>query len=260
MIVLAGIVISVLVLAVLAFGLPWLSVHKDDVDVLDGDPVERFSGSMRILRGNVNEYDDEEDSPVEVSTPLTRRAELTELRLMAREAAMRRRRVVTALGAMTLLSLVLCLFDIVPGWSVAIPIVALGAFLISARVGVKKMHRRFDERAAKVKAGYVDGESTSMMKAIEEEETSHEFSVDLTAPEKSGPLWEPIPVITPTYVSKPLVPRSVRTIDLSAPVDNTIIIPTADTPADRPVAPRRAAPADWEPPEELVQRPRAVGE
>jgi hypothetical protein len=26
------------------------------------------------------------------------------------------------------------------------------------------------------------------------------------------------------------------------------------------VAPRRAAPADWEPPEELVQRPRAVGE
>ena len=37
---------------------------------------------------------------------------------------MRRRRVVTALGVMTLLCLVLCLFDIVPGWSVAIPIVA----------------------------------------------------------------------------------------------------------------------------------------
>ena len=172
---------------------------------------------------------------------------------------MRRRRMVTMLGSMTLLCLVLSVFNVVPGWAVAIPVVALGAFLVSARVGVKKMHRRLDEKAAQVKAGYVDSEATSTMKAVEEE-TSHEFSVDLTAPEKSGPLWEPIPVITPTYVSKPLVPRSVRTIDLSAPVNNTIIIPTADTPADRPVAPRRAAPADWEPPEELVQRPRAVGE
>ena len=74
MIVLAGIVISVLVLAVLAFGLPWLSVHKDDLDAIDGDPAERFSGSMRILRENTAaDYDDE--PPVEVSTPLTRRAE-----------------------------------------------------------------------------------------------------------------------------------------------------------------------------------------
>ena len=232
MIVLAGIVISVLVLAVLAFGLPWLSVHKDDLDAIDGDPAERFSGSMRILRENTAaDYDDE--PPVEVSTPLTRRAELTELRLRARAAAMRRRRMVTMLGSMTLLCLVLSVFNVVPGWAVAIPVVALGAFLISARVGVKKMHRRFDEKAAQVKAGYVDSESTSMMKAVEEE-TSHEFSVDLTAPEKTGPLWDPIPVVTPTYVSKPLVPRTVRTIDLSAPVTNTVIIPTAERPAAGP--------------------------
>ena len=256
MIVLAGIVISVLVLAVLAFGLPWLSVHKDDLDAIDGDPAERFSGSMRILRENTAaDYDDE--PPVEVSTPLTRRAELTELRLRARAAAMRRRRMVTMLGSMTLLCLVLSVFNVVPGWAVAIPVVALGAFLISARVGVKKMHRRFDEKAAQVKAGYVDSESTSMMKAVEEE-TSHEFSVDLTAPEKTGPLWDPIPVVTPTYVSKPLVPRTVRTIDLSAPVTNTVIIPTAERPATGP-KPRRAAPADWDM-EEESHWPRAVGQ
>ena len=256
MIVLAGIVISVLVLAVLAFGLPWLSVHKDDLDAIDGDPAERFSGSMRILRENTAaDYDDE--PPVEVSTPLTRRAELTELRLRARAAAMRRRRMVTVLGAMTLLCLGLSVFNVVPGWAVAIPVVALGAFLISARVGVKKMHRRFDEKAAQVKAGYVDSEATSTMKAVEEE-TSHEFSVDLTAPEKTGPLWDPIPVITPTYVSKPLVPRTVRTIDLSAPVTNTVIIPTAERPATSP-KPRRAAPADWDM-EEESHWPRAVGQ
>ena len=256
MIVLAGIVISVLVLAVLAFGLPWLSVHKDDLDAIDGDPAERFSGSMRILRENTAaDYDDE--PPVEVSTPLTRRAELTELRLRARAAAMRRRRMVTMLGSMTLLCLVLSVFNVVPGWAVAIPVVALGAFLISARVGVKKMHRRLDEKAAQVKAGYVDSEATSTMKAVEEE-TSHEFSVDLTAPEKTGPLWDPIPVVTPTYVSKPLVPRTVRTIDLSAPVTNTVIIPTAERPAAGP-KPRRAAPADWDM-EEESSWPRAVGQ
>ena len=255
MIVLAGIVISVLVLAVLAFGLPWLSVHKDDLDAIDGDPAERFSGSMRILREHTANYDDE--PPVEVSTPLTRRAELTELRLRARSAAMRRRRMVTMLGSMTLLCLVLSVFNIVPGWAVAIPVVALGAFLVSARVGVKKMHRMLDEKAAQVKAGYVDSESTSTMKAVEEE-TSHEFSVDLTAPEKTGPLWDPIPVVTPTYVSKPLVPRTVRTIDLSAPVTNTVIIPTAERPAAGP-KPRRAAPADWDM-EEENSWPRAVGQ
>jgi len=254
-IVLAGIVISVLVLAVLAFGLPWLSVHKDDLDAIDGDPAERFSGSMRILREHTANYDDE--PPVEVSTPLTRRAELTELRLRARSAAMRRRRMVTMLGSMTLLCLVLSVFNIVPGWAVAIPLVALGAFLVSARVGVKKMHRMLDEKAAQVKAGYVDSESTSTMKAVEEE-TSHEFSVDLTAPEKTGPLWDPIPVVTPTYVSKPLVPRTVRTIDLSAPVTNTVIIPTAERPAAGP-KPRRAAPADWDM-EEENSWPRAVGQ
>jgi len=256
-IVLAGIVISVLVLAVLAFGLPWLSVHRDDIDALDGDPAERFSGSMRILRENTIADYDEDEPPVEVSTPLTRRAELTELRLRARAAAMRRRRMVTMLGSMTLLCLVLSVFNVVPGWAVAIPVVALGAFLVSARVGVKKMHRRLDEKAAQVKAGYVDSEATSTMKAVEEE-TSHEFSVDLTAPEKTGPLWDPIPVVTPTYVSKPLVPRTVRTIDLSAPVTNTVIIPTAERPAAGP-KPRRAAPADWDM-EEESSWPRAVGQ
>ena len=33
---------------------------------------------------------------------------------------------------------------------------------------------------------------------------------------RSG-LWDPLPITVPTYVSKPLAPRTVRTIDLSAP-------------------------------------------
>ncbi len=35
--------------------------------------------------------------------------------------------------------------------------------------------------------------------------------------EKPGALWDPVPITMPTYVSKPLAPRTVRTIDLSGP-------------------------------------------
>jgi hypothetical protein len=34
---------------------------------------------------------------------------------------------------------------------------------------------------------------------------------------RPGTLWDPIPITMPTYVSKPLAPRTVRTIDLSGP-------------------------------------------
>ncbi|MDO5093338.1 MAG: hypothetical protein Q4D79_07940 [Propionibacteriaceae bacterium] len=251
---LAGIVISALVLAVLAFGLPWLATHKDDVDVLDGDPSERFSDSMRILRRDIADY--VEDVSTEISTPLTRKAELTELRLLARGAAMRRRRVVSALLLVNVVTLVLCVFDVVPWWAAGIAGLGLIAFLVSARVGVAMMHKRFDERAARVRDGYSEADCTSVIK-VPKKEPSKEISVDLSAPESTGALWEPIPVTAPTYVSKPLVPRTVRTIDLSAPVTGSSIIPTAD----RPVAPRRAKRAAREEASESLRNlPRAVGE
>ena len=250
---LAGIVISALVLAVLAFGLPWLANHKDDVDVLDADPTERFSDSMRILRRDIADYVD--DIPTDVSTPLTRNAELMELRLLARSAAMRRRRVVSALLLVNVITLVLCVFDVVPWWAAGFAGLGLIAFLVSARVGVTLMHKRFDERAARVRDGYAEADCTSVIK-MPKKEPSKEISVDLSAPETTGALWEPIPVTTPTYVSKPLVPRTVRTIDLSAPVTSPGVVPTAD----RPPAPRRARRALREEDEVLPQCPRAVGE
>ena len=36
-------------------------------------------------------------------------------------------------------------------------------------------------------------------------------------PSRAGALWDPVPITMPTYVSKPLAPRTVRTIDLSGP-------------------------------------------
>ena len=58
---------------------------------------------------------------------------------------------------------------------------------------------------------------------------------------KRGPLWDPVPITVPTYVSKPLAPRTVRTIDLSGPDANPA--PTQRVPviADAPLA--RALPS-----------------
>jgi len=44
-----------------------------------------------------------------------------------------------------------------------------------------------------------------------------------------GVLWDPVPITVPTYVSKPLAPRTGRTIDLSGPA------PTLVSPVQHPV-------------------------
>ena len=66
--------------------------------------------------------------------------------------------------------------------------------------------------------------------------TETERSVEITGPvsDTLGSLWDPIPVTPTTYVSRPLLPRSVRTIDLSAPVASSELRPViAERPAER---------------------------
>ncbi|MCC2592055.1 hypothetical protein LKO27_01240 [Tessaracoccus sp. OS52] len=227
---LAGIVISVLVIAGLAFGLPWLAAQRDAPDVLEGDPTERFSDSMRILRRDIADYL-EDAGAAEVSTPLTRKAELTELRLLASSGATRRRRALLLLVVSLLAVGVTTILGYLPWWSVLVPVGGLLVFVGVARFEVAAMRRRFDARAQAVAEGWGDEEETTRIELEEPEDTSREFRVDLSAPQATGALWDPIPVTAPTYVSKPLVPRTVRTIDLSAPVVvKQPLVPTADRP------------------------------
>ena len=225
---LAGIVIVVVVIAGLAFGLPWLAVHRDIPDSIDGDPSERFSESMRIMHHEVAVQAESEDV-VEVSTPLTRRAELTELRLHAATAARRRGRLAAGLGVLVLLLGLLAIAGVLPVWPVTVTAGGLIIFLGVARFSVRSMQRSFDARAERVHDGY--GEEETAVIDLGHDEESMEISVDLSAPRHAGALWDPIPVTAPTYVSKPLVPRTVRTIDLSAPIAATSpVVPTADNP------------------------------
>ena len=131
---LAGILIAIVVVAGLAFALPWVGAQQRPDDELEGDPTERFSNSVRILRHDVLEYGAGQDT-IKVSTPLTRRADLTELRLVARQAARRRLVVMGALLVATLTLVGLSAFGITPWWPVAIPAGLLVAFLLCRYAG-----------------------------------------------------------------------------------------------------------------------------
>ncbi len=253
---LAGILIAAVVVAGLAFAVPWVLAQRP-VDVeLEDDPAHRFSNSVRILRRDVEEYRDEDSSAV--STPLTRRAEKHELRMLAKQAARRRLAVVCTLLVTALTLIVLSILDVTPWWSIAVPSALLVGFLGVARFSVVAMRRDLDARAVAVDAGFGEQEDTEVIDLTDIEQTEGiEISVDLSMPTTTGVLWDPIPVTPATYVSQPLLPRTVRTIDLSAPlVASASVVPTADNPADGVVEAEEFAPAN-----RVVEfRQRAVGE
>lgn len=228
---LAGIIIAVVVCAGLAFALPWVTSQRAADLELEGDPTERFADSMRILRRDIEDYVEDEDLAC-VSTPLTRRAELNELRLIARQAARRRLTVVLILAGALLVLTVLALLALVPWWTLFVPGALLAAFLGAARFTVVAMHRSLDRRAEAVRNGFDEDEDTAILDLSGAAPESTEISIELTMPTTTSALWNPVPVAAANYVSQPLLPRTVRTIDLSAPVTaSSPLVPTADHPA-----------------------------
>lgn len=227
---LAGILIAIVVVVGLAFALPWATQSSADSELAD-DPEQRFSNSVRILRRDVEDYRDEDASIV--STPLTRRAQLHELRMLSRQAARRRLGVVSVLMAAVTVLTVLALLSVVPWWSLAIPGSMLLAFVGVARFSVVAMHRSLDARADATNEGFGDEDTETIDLAELQVTEGLEISVDLSVPTTTGILWEPIPVTPATYVSQPLLPRTVRTIDLSAPVSAGLpVVPTAEHPSE----------------------------
>ncbi|MFT3970876.1 MAG: hypothetical protein QM695_11525 [Micropruina sp.] len=98
-------------------------------------------------------------------------------------------------------------------------------FLVVARFSVRVMRRDLDARARRVREA--GDEKTVAIAVLSQDEGAAEASIELSAPiSRPGSLWDPIPITAPTYVSKPLAPRTVRTIDLSAPA----IVPASGLP------------------------------
>lgn len=249
---LAGPILALIAVALVAYLVP-VFLRRKDFKVTDTEQERPFGDRVQVVRVD----DDEEpvDSAIGVSTPMTRGAEVEAIRMGIARAAARRRRVLIFLGLVLLGTVVASGLRYTPWWSVAVAGGAIVGFVVVARFSVAAMHRTFDRRLEAALLGD-DVEHTVIVEFVqpgEQGEDSIELSMPITF---AGSLWDPVPVTVPTYVQRPLAPRTVRTIDLSAPSVEASRVPVSE---------RVAPAAETEGPAENVDgrdehRPRAVGE
>ncbi|WP_232549977.1 hypothetical protein [Propioniciclava soli] len=228
-----------------------LFLNRRDNGLMDEvEPGDPFTGTVTIVRRGTP-LDSAEDANAVVSTPLNRRAALRELAAIDAGAARRRRRVLTFLVLATLTVVAFAAFGLTAWWGVLVPVALVVAFLGVARFSVRAMRRDLDRRARIIRGADAE-EDTIALVLTDEAPDADDASVELSVPvESTGSLWDPVPITAPTYVSRPLAPRTVRTIDLSMPAPTTAALPvTADLPSDAPAEDTR---------EEADLR-RAVGE
>lgn len=214
-----GLIFAAIAVAWLAYLVPHFVRRRDDDPIEQTDPADRFSDSMRIVQHGTAPLLDQDLSEIgayEVSTPLTRRAAIFDLRRLERLAALRRRRVL--LGLLAVLSAVIGLsaVELLPWWAVVVAGGLVVGFFVVARVSVWIMRRNLDRRYADIRQGC--GEVTVFVNRAELAALDADESETTRAkPTRTSELWDPVPITVPTYVSKPLAPRTVRTIDLSGP-------------------------------------------
>jgi hypothetical protein len=219
-----GVIFGAIAIAWLAYLVPHFVRKRDDEAVIEADdPAERFATSMRVVQHGTAPLLDQDLAEIgtyEVSTPLTRRAAVADLRRLERVAALRRRRVLLVLLAVLSLVVGLAGATLIPWWSTAIPGGLLVLFFVVSRFSVIAMRRSLDARYADIQRG---GEEVTVFNnrakakaAITATAAAEVVPVEEKKP-AAGALWDPVPITVPTYVSKPLAPRTVRTIDLSGP-------------------------------------------
>ncbi len=223
-----GLIFGGLVAAWLAYLVPWYLSHRDQSPI-DVEHTLNFTDDALLIQSG------EESGPVEladVSTPLLRAALKRELHVRSVKAARRRRRVLVFL----LLTVALL------GTTTALRRDALvddrsrrgraAGWLFASRWSSARLYRRLDGELDDIELG--DDEATITIalndgSADLEQEQLFEHSVEISGPVPTMSLWDPIPVAASTYVSRPLAPRTVRTIDLSAPQPMLPLVPvTAD--------------------------------
>lgn len=249
-----GIIFGAIVAAWLAYLVPMM-VRRHQAHGVEADPETRFS-AVRIVRHGAGETSERATRErVRMSTPLTRRAAVEEIRRADRRAAGRRRNVLVVLVLAVVTLVALAIPGLVGWWTVAIPGGLIVVFLGIARVSVRTMQRTFDRRLKEIRTGenaeedtVVVGEEETQAKQDKKREATV-TSVELGAPVgRPGTLWDPLPITRPTYVSAPPAARTVRTIDLTAPqplvLDNNPVVADAPEPSVTPVAELRPAVGD----------------
>jgi hypothetical protein len=220
-----GLIFAGIAIAWLAYLVPHFVRRREGEPDLEREAVDPFSDSVRILRHGTAPLLDQDLAELrefEVSTPVTRRAAVTDLRRLERVAASRRRRVLSALFAILCAVISVCSMSWLPWWTVAVPGGLVLLFVVVSRVSVRAMRRDLDARYVAICRG--SDEKTILISRKDAAGDKDKKSKDKKVKAKDAKdtdgkpgLWDPLPITVPTYVSKPLAPRTVRTIDLSGP-------------------------------------------
>lgn len=196
------------------------------------------------------------------------RARLQARRSAAAAAARRRRRILIVLLVANVAVGTCAALGTLQRWSIAIPAGLTLLYLVLCRTLVKREHAAYDAERVREhirlrKAVLAEEDAADLVEpparlrnsqgfeevTAEEETTSIDVSA-LAPAVGAASLWDPLPVTLPTYVGKPVVARTVRTIDLNEPgvlssgrdaVDSALVAeaeaasPDAEAPAQRAV-------------------------
>lgn len=189
--------------------------------------VDRFSHTLRVLarrepvsrrRAQLVRTGQQAGSPADVATdqvPGPSPAEIRARREAARRATRRRRRVLTLLLVALIAVAGVAAYGAIDRAYVAIPAGLLVAWLATCRVMVRGEHRSWDRL---VNPAAPEAEAVDEAPAVDDPDATTQ-SIDravLAEAMRDPAMWDPVPVTLPTYVSKPVATRSVRTIDLES--------------------------------------------
>ena len=237
---LSAIIFVVLAVAWAVYLIPKALKHHDEM--ASDRLVEGHSERVRILSRHktsvtVETVDEDVAEPVVANIAVPPSVESVEprsakrpSRASARRGARNRRRVLSVLVLATAVVAVQAGFAIVPWWSVAIPGGLVVAFLVVARLSVRRMQRA--RRVSVTPAPFEQAAENSVLeegRQVRLETTPSQDLVDLLAEDPDvelrqqaeavladdGSLWDPLPMTLPTYVNKARARRTVRTIELT---------------------------------------------
>ena len=227
---LSAIIFVVLALAWAVYLIPKALKHHDEL--ASDRLVEGHSDKVRILarkrRTVVTETVETLEPAVEVSAQLEDAPAPTRTtRAAARKAAQRRRRVLGVLVVAFIVVWTLTWFAYLPFMTPAIPGALVVAWLVIARLSVRKRQQRRRTTTVVVAPPAVEPEpgraappapstSRDMVDLLADEDLTGSSRREVEAVlADDGSLWDPLPMTLPTYVNKARARRTVRTIELT---------------------------------------------
>jgi hypothetical protein len=221
----AGVIFGIVAIGWLAYLLPFYLKQRGPSYRELADDAARIQGSMRVVYSSQPKGEDIDSNPeLEVSTPLSRAADRYQIAVESHRAVRRRRLGLVISLLLTGAAIGLPFLIGTTNWWlwVLAPVILLG-WLLASKLSLRMMNRRLDARLEALDSASEDATVAVNLAAIAAPAApvngmKDEFSVTIASPTQGlASLSDPIPVLPPTIAPRPVLPRSVRNVDLTPP-------------------------------------------